>query len=92
MVSFRMPVLRQEDVVEVVHQLVRDRDDLISVGYGQTTARAKIVLNVNYQKCSHRSARNSVGLCSALIRPRDARDFEPGGRPERHVPSIAGLS
>ncbi len=45
--SRRMPVLREDDVLEALAQLVDQRDDLVAAFDGERTARAEVVLDVD---------------------------------------------
>jgi hypothetical protein len=45
-----VPVLRKNDVGELLRKLVDDWDNLVSVGDGESAAGAEIVLNVNDQQ------------------------------------------
>src|SRR6202040_2646870 len=45
--SGRMPVLREDDVAELLAKPVDDRHDLIAARYGERAVRTKIVLHVD---------------------------------------------
>jgi hypothetical protein len=45
--SRRVPVLGQDHVAENTAQAVDDGNDLITAGYGQRTAGAEIILNID---------------------------------------------
>src|SRR5688572_11980020 len=46
----RMPVLRQDHIVEARDQAVDRIDDRVAVGYGERAARTKIVLHVDHDQ------------------------------------------
>ena len=47
--AWRMPILRQHDVLKTAGETIDDRHDSIAVGNRKRTARAEIGLHINYQ-------------------------------------------
>jgi hypothetical protein len=42
-----MPILRKDDTIDMLRQLIYERNDLVAFGYGKASARAEIILNID---------------------------------------------
>ena len=47
----RMPVLREDNGVKLLHECVHAGDNCITFGYGKCAAWTKVILNINDYEC-----------------------------------------
>ena len=64
----RVPVLGQDDVLEIMHELVDDGHDLVAARDGERAARAEIVLQIDNDQCL---------ACHQYLLARDCRRENP---------------